>query len=221
MIKRMTLNNVPINLDKLGAKCKGKTVMGSEYTPITVKAQQSLVYKHIRTDREPYNMQLDFIIRRDSTQELWESILTLSNIHACEIVFSNHNFVYDCTLVQATPQLLNPQKALLSLVYRCEIYSPEETITISQNPQTVIIRGAQPTYINIEVTALENLTDFAVNDINIKSLANGETLTINSFDRIADMSVIDMTSFPQGLGPYQVVTDITKAIVKLKYRARW
>ena len=117
---------------------QGQNGDGLEYVPVTAKAQQALVSKYIRTDREPYYMQLDFVIKQDNTQDLWESIFILSNIHNCEIVFNNQNFTYDCTLIQTASQLLNPQKALLTLLYQCEIYSPEETITLSQCKQTVL-----------------------------------------------------------------------------------
>ena len=75
--------------------------------------------------------------------------------------------------------------------------------------------------INVEVTALNALTGYQVNDLKI-TCAKGETVYIDSENGLVDLTKVDMIQFPQAVGEYAVtVTNLTDATVKISYRARW
>lgn len=238
MIESFKVNGTNISLASLGAECKGKNLGLTGYEPVTYKVPHALTDTFIRTNTTRKVLTLDFIVKdndftvsEQTPQNIEESVFILSHFHHCEIVLKNRNFIYDCHLQSAASMFLNPHKALLTLTYACEIYSPERIITLGANPQTIQILGAQATWINLEVKALQNLTNFTVtstslqmkgiNTIIIKSLALNATEIINSYDRIANMANVDMLTFPIALGALTVATDITKATVKVKYKARW
>lgn len=217
------VNGQEINLSNFGVQHIVKSYIAPALSPVTVKTGGMLSPYYMRTEAEPHGIELRLWLQGDSKEDAMKKMLSLSQLmQHCDVVFpSEPSLHYISTLQYVQSEFLAPRRAILTLDLDCDILSNLQTVTISQTPQTITISGAQKANINVEVTALNALTGYQVNDLKI-TCAKGETVYIDSENGLVDLTKVDMIQFPQAVGEYAVtVTNLTDATVKISYRARW
>nr|DAS68151.1 MAG TPA: tail protein [Caudoviricetes sp.] len=223
MIPSMYVDGREINLSDFGVQHVIKSYMAPTLSPVTIKTGGMLSPFYVRTDAEPHEIELRMWLQGNNKVDAMQKMLRLTQtMRHCEMVFPGEpGLHYICTLQFAQTEFSTPRRAILTLDLDCDILSNLQTVTITQNPQTITVSGAQKANINVEVTAVNALSGYQVNDLRI-TCAKGDIVYIDSENGLADLTKVDMIQFPQALGDYAVsVSNLTDATVKISYRARW
>ena len=203
-----------INLSDYGAdKIIARVLDDGVLTAITEHPPQALTDVYVKTDSEAYNLGVQMVVNGATN-----AAKLLKIFHHCQMIFNvNQEWAWDCILKSVNRTMLN-DIAVLNMTFSAEAYGEQVTETILSTTQQITVAGAKDTYLDVVCTSSGNVT---INGITIKS--NGEQVEIISSKGIVDMTKVDMTEFPRGVGIYPIALsgDIAGMTLQIKYRPRW
>ena len=223
MIPCVYVEGRKIDLAGFGVQHLVKNYQFPEVSPVTIATGGMLSPLYVRTEAGQHGLELKLWLQGDSKGDTMKKTTRLAQVmQHCEIVFdAEPDLWYSCTLQSVQSESSTSRRMILILNMACDILSRVQTVTITQTPQIITIPGARKTNLNIEIKALNALTDYQINDMRV-TCAKGDTLYIDSENGLADLTRIDLIQFPQAVGDYAVsVSNLTDAAVKISYRARW
>lgn len=200
------------------ARIIAKNIITASYEPVTYKTSKELKSNWIRTEVTPYEMTITYQINNTNRDEVKKRIFQICNMLYGAFEFDNDCFKYEVTLSEQVEQkYISPYEVLLTMKYNCEITSKVTTSITIPSTMDVVIEGARETYLNFTVVGTGTAK---INDMTVR--VNNETVIIDSEKRLADLTKVDLISFPSGFGLYPLVIEKPDAItITMSYTARW